>query len=131
MSDIISALLLLFGGLIMLLAGIGVVRMPDLFMRMQAATKAATLGIGCMLMGVAVHFGSLSVTTRALLITAFVFLTTPISAHVIARAAYAIGVPFWKHTVIDELQVLQFTDSETTIRRHDEASAPDDNLASR
>ncbi|MBL8796254.1 MAG: monovalent cation/H(+) antiporter subunit G [Planctomycetia bacterium] len=104
MNDIASALLIVVGGAFMLLAGVGVVRMPDLFMRMQAATKAATLGAGCMLLAVAVHFGELTVVTRALLVTAFVFLTAPVAAHMIARAAYSVGTPLWEGTIADELR---------------------------
>lgn len=104
MSDIVSAVLIVVGGAFMLLAGVGVVRMPDLFMRMQAATKAATLGAGCMLLAVAVHFGELTVVTRALLVTAFVFLTAPVAAHMIARAAYSVGTPLWESTIADELR---------------------------
>jgi len=103
MNDLIAAVLLIIGGLAMLLAGVGVLRMPDLFMRMQAATKAATLGAGCSLLAVAAHFGELGVTTRALLIIAFLFLTAPVAAHVIARAAYATGVKLWEASVYDQL----------------------------
>ena len=114
MSDILSALLIVVGGAFMLLAGVGVVRMPDLFMRMQAATKAATLGAGCMLLAVAVHFGELTVVTRALLVTAFVFLTAPVAAHMIARAAYSVGTPLWEGTIADELRGRQQLAGEQT-----------------
>ncbi len=103
MAEIATAILMVIGGAFMLLAGIGIFRMPDLFMRMQAATKAATLGIGCMLLAVAIHFQDVSVATRALLVTAFVFMTAPVAAHVIARAAYSVGVPLWEGTLRDEL----------------------------
>lgn len=101
-TEPLTSALLLLGGAFMLLAGVGILRMPDLFMRMQAATKAATLGIGCMLLAVAVHFAELSVSARALLVIGLVFLTAPISAHMLARAAYAIGVPLWEGTLVDE-----------------------------
>jgi len=104
MSDVISAALIVIGGAFMLLAGVGILRMPDLFMRMQAATKAATLGAGCMLLAVAVHFGELTVVARALLVIAFVLLTAPVAAHMIARAAYSVGTPLWKGTIADELR---------------------------
>jgi multicomponent Na+:H+ antiporter subunit G len=100
----LTALLLLIGAAFMLLAGIGIVRQPDLFTRMQAATKAATLGAICTLLAVAVYFSDLAITTRALLISLFIFLTAPVSAHLIARAAYFVGAPLWRGTVIDELQ---------------------------
>jgi multicomponent Na+:H+ antiporter subunit G len=104
MSERISAVLLVAGASFMLLAGLGVHRLPDLFMRLQAATKASTLGVGCLLLGVAVHFQELGVTTRAVLVVAFLFLTAPVGAHLIARAAYAVGVPLWKGTITDELR---------------------------
>ncbi len=112
MSDLLSAALLVIGGIFMLLAGVGVLRMPDLFMRMQAATKAATLGAGCMLLAVAVHFGELTVVTRALLVTAFVFMTAPVAAHMIARAAYSVGTPLWEGTIADELQSARAPDTQ-------------------
>jgi len=113
MSDIISAALIVIGGGFMLLAGVGILRMPDLFMRMQAATKAATLGAGCMLLAVAVHFGELTVVARALLVIAFVLLTAPVAAHMIARAAYSVGTPLWEGTITDELRDLPQPSEET------------------
>jgi multicomponent Na+:H+ antiporter subunit G len=104
MGEQVSAVLLVFGALFMLLAGLGILRLPDLFMRLQAATKASTLGVGCMLLAAAVHFQDLAVTTRAVLVIAFFFLTAPVGAHVIARAAYAVGVPLWEGTITDELR---------------------------
>jgi len=104
MSERISAALLVAGAFFMLLAGLGVLRLPDLFMRLQAATKASTLGVGCLLLGAAIHFQDLGVTTRAVLVIAFFCLTAPVGAHVIARAAYAVGVPLWEGTITDELR---------------------------
>ncbi len=104
MSERISVVLLVVGGLFMLLAGLGVLRLPDLFMRLQAATKASTLGVGCLLLGLAVHYQELGITTRAVLVIAFFVLTAPVGAHMIARAAYAVGVPLWAGTLTDELR---------------------------
>jgi monovalent cation/proton antiporter MnhG/PhaG subunit len=103
MNEILSSALMIIGAMFALLAGGGVVRMPDLFTRMQAATKASTLGIGCIVLAVAIHFGDLGITTRALATIMFVFLTAPVAAHMIARAGYVVGVPLWEGTVIDEL----------------------------
>jgi multicomponent Na+:H+ antiporter subunit G len=102
--DIAASVLMLIGAVLMLLAAIGVLRMPDVFTRMQASTKAASLGSGTALLAVALHFGELGVVVRALLAVAFIFLTAPISAHMIARAAYFIGVPIWERSVIDDLE---------------------------
>jgi multicomponent Na+:H+ antiporter subunit G len=104
MSERVSALLLVIGACFMLLAGLGVLRLPDLFMRLQAATKASTLGVACLLLGAALHFQDLAVTTRSVLVIAFFFLTAPVGAHLIARAAYAVGVPLWEGTITDELR---------------------------
>ncbi len=92
------------GALLMLLAAIGVARLPDLLLRMQAATKASSLGAGLMLIGVAVHLHTLAVTTRVLAIVVFLFATTPVAAHLIARAAYHAGTPIWDATQVDELR---------------------------
>lgn len=103
-SDFVTAILLIIGTAFLLLAAVGVTRLPDLFSRMQASTKATTLGVGSMLLAVAVHFGEMRTLTRALLAIAFVFLTAPVAAHMIGRAAYFVGVPLWEGTIIDELR---------------------------
>lgn len=102
MLDYIAATLLVGGAVFMLLAAIGVARMPDLFMRMQTSTKANTLGIAGVLMGAALHFADAASSARALLIIAFVYITAPVAAHLVARAAYLIGVPVWEQTRKDE-----------------------------
>lgn len=104
MNELIVSVLLILGGLFMLLASVGVLRMPDVYMRISTATKAATLGAGCMLLAAAVHFGTISIISRALAILVFIFLTAPVGAHVMGRAAYIIGVPLWEGTVMNELQ---------------------------
>lgn len=103
MREVITAVFLLIGSVFMFLAALGIFRMPDLFSRMQTATKAATLGAGAMLAAVGVHFGDTPTVSRVILIVGFVFLTAPVAAHVIARAAYSMGVKLWSGTVVDEL----------------------------
>ena len=102
MIDWISGALVMAGATLALLAGVGVVRMPDVFTRMQASTKASTLGLGCLLAALAIRHPEVSVMMRALSIGAFVMLTAAVSAHVIARAAALTGTPLWKGTLIDE-----------------------------
>lgn len=113
MSEQISAGLLLLGSAFMLLAGIGVLRLPDLFMRLQAGTKASTLGIACILLGAAVHFQDIAVTVRAVLVIGFFCMTAPVGAHMIARAAYAAGVPLWEGSITDELAEYRKTSKQT------------------
>lgn len=104
MMHLLVAALVVTGTTFILLAAIGVVRMPDVYMRMQVSTKGASLGAGCLLIAVPVFFGDVAIGVRALLIIVFIFLTTPISAHMLARAAYIVGVPLWKGSVVDELE---------------------------
>ena len=104
MMTVLIALLTFVGVAFLLLAGVGIIRLPDLFCRASATTKAATMGLGCLLVAVAVHFGDVQVTTRVMAIIAFVLLTAPVAAHMIARAAYRSRVPLWTGTVRDELQ---------------------------
>jgi multicomponent Na+:H+ antiporter subunit G len=102
MMEFVIGGLWIVGSAFALLAAIGVLRMPDVFTRMQASTKASTLGLGCLAIGAALQFGDVASLIRLMSIGAFLLLTTPVSAHVIARAAYRAGVPLWEGTVLDE-----------------------------
>lgn len=102
--EMISLFLLLVGSFFVLIASIGVLRMPDLMIRMHASTKAGTLGVGLIFLAIALHFEDLGVTTRAVAAVVFLFLTAPVGAHVIGRAAYFLGSPLWSGTIIDELR---------------------------
>ena len=102
--EIIAQILVVIGVFFIFIAGIGIVRLPDLFLRMSASTKAATLGLGLILLGTALFFGELGVASRAIATLIFVLLTAPISAHMIGRAAYSDGVPLWEKTQLDELK---------------------------
>lgn len=100
----ITITLLAAGSGLMLLSAVAVVRFPDFYARMQASTKASTLGIVCLALATAVHFGSLAITSRAIAIVVFVFLTAPVAAHVIGRAAHVVGVELWNGTLFDDLR---------------------------
>ena len=115
MTDLLSALLWIVGSAFAFLAALGVLRMPDVFTRMQASTKASTLGLGCLVIGAALQLADFASLIRLLSIGAFIFLTTPVSAHVIARASYKADVPLWDGTVLDERRD---TDSAITPADH-------------
>jgi multicomponent Na+:H+ antiporter subunit G len=102
MTDILTAIVWLVGSAFALLAAVGVLRMPDVFTRMQASTKASTLGLGCLLIGAALQMGDFGSWIRVASIGAFVLLTTPVAGLVIARASYFGEVPLWEGTVLDE-----------------------------
>lgn len=99
----IAAALLVIGSVFSLLASIGVLKMPDLFNRMHTSTKSGTMGVGCILIAVALQSGSLRVMIVSVLVFIFFLLTAPVAAHMIARAAYFTGVPLWKDSVVDDL----------------------------
>lgn len=104
MRELVAAMLVLAGAAFMLLAALGVLRLPDLFTRMQAATKAGAVGAGSLLLALAVVSADVTVTLRAMLIAGFIVLTAPVAAHVVARVAYNIGVPLWERTLRDQLR---------------------------
>jgi len=103
MQQGISALLMIIGAGFMFIAGLGVLRMPDLFIRMSCSTKGATLGVGFILLALAVNFGELGISARVAATIIFVTLTAPAGAHMIGRAGYIVRVPLWKQSVIDQL----------------------------
>ena len=102
MSETIISVLLICSGIFCTVAGIGLLRFPDVLMRMHASTKAGTLGVGLSVISAAIFFGNDVVTTKAILIVLFVLLTAPVSAHLIARAAYRTQTPLWEPTIVDD-----------------------------
>jgi multicomponent Na+:H+ antiporter subunit G len=102
MIEWLSGALFIAGATFALLAAVGVLRMPDVFTRMQASTKASTLGLGCLLVGVALRNPEPAFVVRAASIAAFMLMTTAVAAHVIARAAARSGAPMWPGTRVDE-----------------------------
>jgi multicomponent Na+:H+ antiporter subunit G len=100
--DIVVAVLLVSGGAFCFVAGLGLLRLQDVYLRMHAATKAGTLGAGLILVGVAVHFGELGIDIRALLAIAFLVITAPVAAHMIGRTAYRSRVAMWEGSTVDE-----------------------------
>lgn len=104
MGQILSTALLAIGAAFSLISAIGVVRFPDLFLRMHCSTKSATLGVSFIMLGAALHFGDLVSFTKALAAILFILVTAPVAAHVLARAAYFAGVPLWKGTLSDAMR---------------------------
>jgi multicomponent Na+:H+ antiporter subunit G len=85
------------------LAGtIGLVRLPDVYNRLQAATKCVTLGTCMILIGTGVAAGTGEMISRTIICAAFVLLTSPVGAHALARGAYKGGVRLWPDSVCDE-----------------------------
>jgi multicomponent Na+:H+ antiporter subunit G len=102
--DIVVAALLVIGGAFSLVAAVGLIRLPDVYSRMHSASKAGTLGSGAALIALAVHAWDLATVTRAMAGFAFLLLTAPVAAHLLARAAYLSGYRLWSGSVRDEMQ---------------------------
>lgn len=100
-SDVIGNLFLIIGSLFLFSAGLGVLRMPDTYNRIQTGTKATTLGTIMILAGLA--FLHPAWTLKLIILIFFVMLTNPVSSHALARASHAIGIHETETTVIDVL----------------------------
>jgi multicomponent Na+:H+ antiporter subunit G len=101
MRTVLASAVVLAGAGFMLVAALGLVRLPDLYTRMQAGTKASTVGVVALMGGVAVAAWELPVTIRVVLVGAFFLLTSPVAAHAIARSAHTRGVPLAPGTRVD------------------------------
>lgn len=101
-QSLVSALLIV-GALFFLVAALGILRFPDLYTRMHAATKGSALAAVLMFLAVAVFFEDAWITAEALLVIVFIFLTAPVAGHMIGRAAHTLRTPMAKETVMDEL----------------------------
>ena len=99
----VGGVVLVLGAVFTLLAAVGVVRLPDLYTRMHAASKAGAVGGGLILIAVAVLSQDAAVAIRAVVGVIFLLLTTPVSAHLLARASYLSGYKPCNETVVDEL----------------------------
>jgi multicomponent Na+:H+ antiporter subunit G len=99
-----GCVLLLLGALFSLVAAIGVVRLPDLFSRMHAASKAGPVGSGLVLLAVALVSADTGVALRAIVGLVFLLLTTPVGAHLLARASYRTSDQLPANMVVDELK---------------------------
>lgn len=105
-AKIVIAVFILLGALISLAASFGTLRLPDVYSRIHAASKGATLGIISVLLGVFFYFWFLHgiIAAKVLLGIVFVFLTSPVGAHLIARAAYNSGVKMEEKSVQDDYE---------------------------
>ena len=102
-QDMLIIIFMTGGAFFAFVAALGMLRMPDLYMRLSAATKASTLGVSFILLATAIFFNDLGVTGEVVAIIAFIILTAPVAAHMIGRAAYFNKVPLWKKSAHDEM----------------------------
>jgi multicomponent Na+:H+ antiporter subunit G len=96
MLEVLAAVALVLGGALSFVAALGVLRMPDVYIRMHASTKAGTLGVLLIALALVLTGADAGVVSKALAVFAFVLLTAPIGAHLIARAAWRGGQEPWQ-----------------------------------
>lgn len=101
--DVVSATAILAGTALAFTAGLGLQRFPDVFARMHAATKPATLGLMLVLFGTALRVANLGDVAKLVLVVALQFVTAPVGAHMIGRATYRAGTELSTGTLVDEL----------------------------
>lgn len=104
MISYLCGLFILLGSIFILISAIGILKMPDLFTRMSATTKASTLGVGLVVIGSSLYWLDLPTITKSITIIIFLFLTAPVAAHIIGRASYFDKVKLWEKTQLDELK---------------------------
>lgn len=109
-SEIIGNILLICGSIFLFSAGLGVLRMPDTYNRIQTGTKATTLGTILLLIGIA--FLHPAWAFKLVILIFFVMLTNPVSSHALARASHAIGIHETETTLVDQLG--QATEEKTS-----------------
>ncbi|RKT13784.1 multicomponent Na+:H+ antiporter subunit G [Paraburkholderia sp. RAU2J] len=101
MIELIGSAVILAGAVFLFSAGLGLLRMPDAYTRIQAGTKASTLGNMLVLLGLAFYHPGW--TFRLILVAYFVLVTNPVSSHALSRAAWLIRTPMSSSTMTDAL----------------------------
>ncbi|MCD6166161.1 Na+/H+ antiporter subunit G [candidate division KSB1 bacterium] len=101
MSNIIGLIFISVGLAFDFFGCLGLVRLPDVYNRLQAATKSVTLGTCSILFGTFLVVGFTAAGMKSLLSIIFLLLTSPVAAHAIARGAHRAGIKLWKGSIID------------------------------
>ncbi len=102
MNETIGTIFIIVGLVFDFFGCLGLVRLPDVYNRLQASTKCVTLGTCGILLGLILFRGFTATGIKAFLCLVFIILTAPVSAHALARGAYISGVKLWKNSVVDE-----------------------------
>lgn len=105
MIEVIVSLLVLIGAFLSLLGGVGIIRFPDVYGRLHAATKSATLGVISIMFAAFFYFLFVEgiFSGKILLTIVFVFLTAPVAGFMISRSAYNVGIELWHKSTQDDL----------------------------
>ena len=106
LANVLIVFFIAVGVLFIIVTAIGLYRLPDLYTRAHAASKSATLGVMCILIGVFLHFWLIEdhFNARILLGILFIFITGPVGGHIMSRSSYIAGVKPWGGTAHDDLE---------------------------
>ncbi len=104
MNEIFGIFFIVVGLIFDFFGCLGLIRLPDVYNRLQASTKSVTLGTCGILFGLFLFKGFTVAGIKAILCIVFIFLTAPVSAHVLARAAHKSGVKLWEKSVCDKYE---------------------------
>jgi multicomponent Na+:H+ antiporter subunit G len=100
---VVATVLIVLGLVVSVSGAVGVLRMPDVYLRVQASSKTVTLGVLPVLLGLVVAEGPISAYGgRALIVAVLLLVMNPLAAHALLRAAYKSGVPMWPGAVVDQ-----------------------------
>ncbi len=103
MISILGWIFIIIGVTFDLLGCLGLVRFPDLYNRMQAATKGVTLGTCGLMLGIFLLKGFNVMGVKALVCAFFILITMPVAAHALSRSSHSFGIKMWHKTIIDKL----------------------------
>lgn len=104
MENYIALIFLVIGTLFIFVASVGLLKMPDVYLRMSASTIGGTFGVASMLIAVAVYFGGSSLILHVAGVIIFLILTVPVGAHMLGRTARIIGLKMWDKSVADDME---------------------------
>jgi len=107
MSDTISLIFIIIGVVFDLFGCIGLIRLPDVYNRLQAATKSVTLGTCSILFGLFIKYGFSAIGMKALIAIPLLFFASTVAAHALVRGSYKFGIKLWNKTVIDDYKDIQ------------------------
>ncbi|MCQ6963107.1 monovalent cation/H(+) antiporter subunit G [Methanolobus chelungpuianus] len=120
--EVASNIFFLIGILFVFLGMVGLLRLPDVYNRLHATTKIATLGAFGVMLAITIRTGLSAMGLKAIMVGIFLILTAPVAAHIIARAAHRSGTELWTGSVADEY-------AEACVAKKDELnSGPDKRL---
>ena len=107
MNNTISLVFFVIGVIFDLFGCIGLIRLPDVYNRLQSATKSVTLGTCSILFGLFIKYGFSAIGIKALLAIPLLFFASTVAAHALIRGSYKFGIKLWDKTIIDDYKDVQ------------------------